>query len=252
MSPSWIKNCPAQKRSDDLVPMKASGKPIIESKPLKGFSHRKAVYIPVDLPSRILWKELGKNASRNRTTPFGHVFLLGDKAVLYGCVGAPLAVMGLEHFIASGAEEVLILGFCGSLNPDMPTLEVISIDKAYSDEGTSRHYFRNRRVYRSSSRLRQKIEGRLSERNLTFVGGNTVSIDAPYRETREWLLDKRKRGIDVVDMEASAVFALGEYHGVPVAALMIVSDELAGKRWKNVFTYPRMKTKVREYFFPLL
>jgi purine-nucleoside phosphorylase len=34
-------------------------------------------------------------------------------------------------------------------------------------------------------------------------------------------------------MEASAVLALGEYYGIPAAALMIVSDELSPKKWKT-------------------
>ena len=232
--------------------MKASGEPILKAKPLKGFSHRKAVCIPVDPPSRIFWKLLKKKATRTKETPFGHVFLLDNMAVLYGCIGASLAVIGLEHLIATGAEEILILGFCGSLNPDLSTLDVVSINKAYSEEGTSNHYIKRKKIFHSSGPLRQKIQDNLVERNLPFLEGATVSTDAPFRETRSWLLDKQKKGIDVVDMEASAVFSLGEYYDIPTAALMIVSDELTGKRWKNVFKYPRLNTQIKEYFFPFL
>ena len=232
--------------------MKASGEPILKAKPLKGFSHRKAVCIPVDPPSRIFWKLLKKKATRTKETPFGHVFLLDNMAVLYGCIGASLAVIGLEHLIATGAEEILILGFCGSLNPDLSTLDVVSINKAYSEEGTSNHYIKRKKIFHSSGPLRQKIEDTLVERNLPFLEGATVSTDAPFRETQSWLLDKQKKGIDVVDMEASAVFSLGEYYDIPTAALMIVSDELTGKRWKNVFKYPRLNTQIKEYFFPFL
>lgn len=232
--------------------MQVPGESILKPKPLRGFSHRKAVYIPVDTPSRVFWNELKKKASRTKKTPFGHIFLLDKTAVLYGCVGASLAVMGLEHLIASGAEEILTLGFCGSLNPDVSTLDVVSINKAYSEEGTSRHYIERKKIFHSSGPLRQNIENGLVERNLPFLEAVAVSTDAPYRETRKWLEDKQKRGIDVVDMEASAVFALGEYHNIPTAALMIVSDKLMGKKWKNVFKYPRLNTQIKQYFFPFL
>jgi hypothetical protein len=53
-------------------------------------------------------------------------------------------------------------------------------------------------------------------------------------------------------MEASAVFALGEYHDIQAAALMIVSDELTGEKWKNVFKYPRINTKIKKYFLPFI
>ena len=219
---------------------------------MKGFSHRKAVYIPVDPPSRIFWNVLEKKSLRNKKTPFGHVFLLDNTAVLYGCIGASSAVIGLEHLIATGAEEILILGFCGSLNPALSTLDVISICKAHSEEGTSKHYIERKKIFNSSGLLRQKIEDNLGKRNLPFLEGVTVSTDAPFRETKSWLLDKQKKGIDVVDMEASAAFALGEYHDIPTAALMIVSDELTGKKWKNAFKYPRLNTQIKEYFIPFL
>lgn len=232
--------------------MKESGEPIFKPKALKGFSHRNAVYIPVDLPSRIFGNVLAEKASRDKDTPFGRIFLLDNTAVLYRCLGASSAVIGLEHLIATGTLEILILGFCGSLNPDFSALDVVSISKAYSEEGTSRHYFRGKRIFHSSGRLRQKIESRLKGRNLPFKRAVTISTDAPFRETKSWLEEKQKKGIDVVDMEASAVFALGEYFDIPTAALMIVSDELAGKKWKNVFYSPRLNTLVEEYFIPFL
>jgi len=232
--------------------MKAPGEPILKPKPLKGFSHRRAVYVPVDPPSGIFGDVLKKRASREKETYFGRFFLLDNTAVLYRCIGASSAVIGLEHLIATGAQEILILGFCGSLNPGISCLDVVSINKAYSEEGTSRHYIPGKKIFHSSGLLRQKIESRLAERSLPFLQGVTVSTDAPFRETKSWLEDKQKKGIDVVDMEASAVFALGEYHYIPTAALMIVSDELAGKKWKNVFKYPRLNTKLKEYFIPFL
>ncbi len=232
--------------------MKASGEPIYKPKSLKGFQHKKIVYIPVDTPSRTIWNELKKKVLREKKTPFGHYFLLDNTAVLYQCIGASSAVIGLERLIASGTQEMVILGFCGSLNPDFSVLDAVSIKKAYSEEGTSRHYIARKKIFHASIQLRQKIEKSLVERNLPFSGGFTVSTDAPFRETRGWLQDKQKKGINVVDMEASAVFALGEYHDIPAAALMIVSDELAGKKWKSVFKIPRLNTRIKEYFIPFL
>jgi uridine phosphorylase len=232
--------------------MKEPGEPLFKPKPLKGFSHRKAVYIPVDPPSRIFGNVLSEKASKDKDTPFGRIFLLDNTAVLYRCLGASSAVVGLEHLIAMGAMEILILGFCGSLKPDFSAFDVVSISKAYSEEGTSGHYFPGKRVFHSSEMLQRKIEFRLNGRNLPFKCAVTVSTDAPFRETRNWLEDKKKKGIDVVDMEASAVFALGEYHDIPTAALMIVSDELTGKKWKNVFPHPRLNSLVEEYFIPFL
>jgi uridine phosphorylase len=232
--------------------VKAPGEPILKPKPLKGFSHKRAVYIPADSPSRFFGNVLEKRASRHKETPIGHFFLLDNTAVFYRSIGASSAVMGLEHLIASGAEELMILGFCGALNPDFSCLDVVSITKAYSEEGTSNHYIPGKKVFHSSGALRQRIEETLGTRRLPFLQGATVSTDAPFRETKIWLGDKQSKGLDVVDMEASAVFALGEYHGIPGAALMVVSDELTGKKWKNIFKYPRLNAHLKDYLLPFL
>ena len=195
---------------------------------------------------------LKKKASRHKETPLGHYFRWDNTAVFYCCIGASSAVMGLEHLIASGTEELMILGFCGSLNPDFSCLDVVSISKAYSEEGTSSHYIPRKKIFHSSGLLRQRIEDNLSERSLPFLQGVTVSTDAPFRETKSWLGDKKNKRIDVVDMEASAVFALGEFHSIPTAALMIVSDELTGKKWKKMLNYPKLNTQMKKYFIPFL
>jgi len=232
--------------------MKIPGEPIIKPRPLKGFSRPKVVYVPVDVPSGILGKWLKKKALRQKKTPYGSYFLLDDAVVLYQSIGAPLAAVGLEHAIAAGAKEILMLGFCGSLNPGISVLEIVSITKAHSDEGTSGHYIAGKKIFDSTSSLRSEIENGLIGRNLPFRQGVAVSMDALYRETETWVKDKQKKGIDVVDMEASVVFALGEYHDIPVASLMIVSDELTGRKWRNIFRYPELSARVKKYFIPFL
>ena len=232
--------------------MKAPDEPIVKPVPMKGFVHRRAFYIPVDPPSRIIETTLKKKAARKRELPYGNFYQWDDTAVLTRSIGAPASVMGLELLIASGSEEIVILGFCGSLNPALSCLDVVSIRQAYSEEGTSDHYIRTKKIFSSSGPLRQRIESDLAERNLPFFQGVTVSTDAPFRETRSWLKEKQQKRIDVVDMEASAVFALGEHRGIPTAALMIVSDELGVKKWKNVFKYPRLNAQIKNYFIPFL
>ena len=225
---------------------------IVKPRSLRGFDRESVVYIPSDTSSLLIEKRLEKKALKSIKTPFGHYILLKKKAVLHQCIGAPLAIMGLEQLITSGATEILTLGFCGSLDPQLSLLDVISIEKALSEEGTSKHYFPRKRLFRASTQSRQKTEKLLRGRSLPFRRGIAVSTDAPFRETRSWLEDKRRRGIDVVDMEVSAVFALGEYRHIPAAALMIVSDELSAQEWKIGFKGPRLDERIEKYFFPFL
>jgi uridine phosphorylase len=225
---------------------------IVKPKPLKGFDKEVAIYIPLDTSSQCIWNLLKKKALKDEKTCFGHYILLEKKAVLYQCIGAPSAVVGLERLIASGAKEVLTLGFCGSLSSHLSLLDVISVEKAMSEEGTSKHYMPRKRIFYASTSLREKTEMSLSERNLPFQRGAIVSTDAPLRETRAWLEEKKRRGVDAVDMEASAVLALGKFHSIPAAALMIVSDELSMQKWKTGFKDYRLDERIRDYFFPFI
>jgi uridine phosphorylase len=199
---------------------------LIRPKPFQGFRGARILYVPVDVPSGIIRKHLFKSASKIKTTEWGTLCRIGEKIVLFQAMGAPLAVMTFERLIAGGADEVLVLGFCGSLNPGLGIGSAVIVDRAYADEGTSRRYLPGRKYFRGSSDLRKTVEKKLSAGNLPFARAAAVSTDAPFRETPGWIRAARKKGCDVVDMEISAVFALAAFRGIRAAALFLVSDEL--------------------------
>jgi purine-nucleoside phosphorylase len=225
---------------------------IVPPRPFKDFLVDRVIYMPVDLPSGLIKKHLREHAGREKQTDWGVLFGFERTVVLFQAVGAPLAVLSLEKLVASGAKEILILGFCGSLNPEYKLASSIIITKAYSNEGTSCHYCPGQKVFPASPDLQKFVEKRLKDSGLPFLRGAAVSTDAPYRETPGWIRKMRQRGTDVVDMEASAVFGLARFHKLPAAALMIVSDELFSGRWKNGFSDSRLAKTVQDYFFPFL
>ncbi|MFP4081614.1 MAG: nucleoside phosphorylase [Candidatus Aminicenantes bacterium] len=225
---------------------------IIKPKPLRGFKRKKVIYIPCDAPDQFIRKFFQKNILKEKTLGYGQFILLKDRTILYQCLGAPAAVLCLEPLISSGAEEILILGFCGSLNPERRMLEAAVITQARSEEGTSKHYFSKRKTFYASPRLKNRLKTELTRRGLFFHQGSTVSTDAPYRETKPWLVEKQEKKIDFVDMECSAVFALAEFHHIQAAALMIISDELSAGRWKQSFRLLGLRKKIMQYFFPFI
>ena len=225
---------------------------IIKPTPIRDFVGENVLYIPYDSPSRLLQKTIKKLAFKEKNTGFGRLYLLKNKIVLYKSLGAPSAILLLERLIASGAQEIVILGFCGSLNPKCKIGQGVSISKAISEEGTSKHYFSRKRIFYPSSILKNRLERILHAWNLPFLTGSLVSTDAPYRETKTWLEQKQKKGIDFVDMEASAVFALAKFHDIQAAALMIISDELWSGVWKEGFYCPELEEKIKKYFIPFI
>ncbi len=170
-------------------------------------------------------------------------------------MGAPYAVMLLESLIAKGAASVIILGWCGGLTSDLATGDLVVVEKALVDEGTSRHYMDFSRT--GSSPDHPEV---LSDRPLTrtlcdhlTASGHTAhtgaaiwTTDAIYRETPEKVAWFREKGACAVEMECSALFAAAAFRNVPIAALLVVSDSLAAKDgWDPGFKKKRFKTMRR-------
>jgi uridine phosphorylase len=225
---------------------------IVRPRAVEGFGRPDLVCVPYDPVPDVLLAYVGKRALRERRLGGSGLFLLPEAAVLYGCLGAPAAVAGLEPLIASGARRILVLSFCGSLRPGIRIGDAVSVSGAAADEGTSRRYLPGRRSFRPSAGFRRKTESRLETLGLPFLTARCVSTDAPYRETPSWHRSMSGKGVGVVDMEVSAVFALAEFRGVEAAALLLVSDELFSGRWKVAAGRAVQGERIRKFFLPFL
>ncbi|NIO48468.1 MAG: hypothetical protein GTN73_03370 [Candidatus Aminicenantes bacterium] len=231
---------------------KSHEKSIVNPEPLRDFVAEEVICIPFDPPSRFLQKAIKKRASKEKNIGFGYLYHLKNKIVLYQSLGAPSVVLSLERLIVSGAKKIILLGFCGSLNPKFKIMNVVSISKAFSEEGTSKHYFPRKRIFYPSLPLKNRIEAALYDSKLPFLKGSLVSTDAPYRETRSWLKQKQKTRINLVDMEASAVFAIAKFYAIQAAALTIISDELWSSAWNQKFLRTELEEKMKKYFIPFI
>jgi purine-nucleoside phosphorylase len=225
---------------------------IFKPRPVHQFGRKRVLYIPWDTPQNTIRKALKERSIKERKESFGQLYLLKNQVVFFNAIGAPLAVIGLERFIASGTEEILILGFCGALCKKAKIADPVLITQAYSEEGTSRHYFPRKRKFRPSSNLLRELKLTLEIKKLPYVLGDAVTTDAPFRETKSWLARNRKKGIGYVDMEASSVFALADFHAINAAALMLVSDNLTDDNHKIQMRHPRLLTNIKKYFVPFL
>jgi len=156
--------------------------------------------------------------------------------------------MLLESLVAKGAGQILILGWCGALNKDLATGDLIIPDLAICDEGTSRHYSvldDDLPVTRPDEGLSGQLGSLLKERGETAHRLPIWTTDAIYRETREKVDWYRDKGAAAVEMECSALFAAAAFRSVPVTALLVVSDSLASGDWDPGFKQKRFKTMRR-------
>jgi uridine phosphorylase len=225
---------------------------IVRPRPFPGSKARRVLYVPVDSPSGLIRRSAAAASRKTLNAFFSEVHYLQDAAVVLGALGAPHAVLVLEQMIASGAEDIVVLGFCGALDARVSLLDAALVVKAYSDEGTSRHYLPEKDCFLPDRSLTGEIEAGLRRRGLPLVEGRVVSTDAPFRETPEWRAASLARGAGLVDMETSAVFALAAHHGIKAAALLLVSDVLRGSDHVVGFKSPQLEKRLRDYFLPFL
>jgi uridine phosphorylase len=227
-------------------------KPIVAPRRWRGVRSKRAVFVPFDLPSKVVRKLICARKPKETALGYARVFISPDQVVVYGAVGAPVTVICMEELIASGVREFLVLGVCGSLSEDYPIGTAVSITKALSEEGTSRAYFSKKRTFFPSPGLKLKVQARLTSQGLSYKPGVIVTTDAPYRETHAWLKRNQRRGAGLVDMEVSAVFAAAEHFGLKAAALLVVSDELFSGDWTTGFSHPKLEKSLTDHLSPFL
>jgi uridine phosphorylase len=164
----------------------------------------------------------------------------GKKVWVVGCpLGAPHAVIALERLIAMGAREVLGFGCCGSLQRNLTVGHLIIPEEARSEEGTSSHYpLPEGTAARGDPKFIHLCAEKIGKENVHFARGKVWSTDAIFRETREKINRYSGMGVLAVEMEMSALFTVAMYRRISFGGLLVVSDEVAGSKWKSGFLTP--------------
>ena len=147
--------------------------------------------------------------------------------------GAPTAVMTLEELAAFGIKKFVNLGTAGGLKQNMNIGDIVICDRAIRDEGTSHHYLPVEKYAFPCPDLTENLCTVFERKGIQYSKGTSWTTDAPYRETIEELRQYCADGVATVDMEVSALFAIGAYRGVSVSAIFAISDILSEEDWNQ-------------------
>lgn len=148
-------------------------------------------------------------------------------------VGAPVAAGMLEGAIALGCRKFIACGGAGVLDPAIPVGRIIVPMSAVRDEGTSYHYLAPAREVEASPEGVAAIEHVLRRHAVPYLTGKTWTTDAPYRETRDKVRQRREEGCLTVEMEAAAFFAVARFRGVVFAQMLYGGDDVGGTDWDH-------------------
>jgi uridine phosphorylase len=167
-------------------------------------------------------------------------------------LGAPVTTVLMEDFTAYGVRQFIALGIAGGLQSGQQQGDVVVAERAIRDEGTSYHYAPPGRMVTSPGRLVIQIKELLTAANVPYEMGTSWTTDAPYRETAAEINHYQAEGVKTVEMEAAALFTVGTYLRVEVAALFVIGDTLANGQWHMAFDFERINASLRVAFDALI
>ena len=200
------------------------------------------IFVPVGICLRILALRLGAKKTRKQAYPARIYRLKGKKEInLAGpAMGAPVAGMVLEQLIAGGAGKIIFIGLAGAISPNLNIGDLLLVNEAISDEGTSKDYFPEKNPPRADDRLFSKLKQELEKTQKNFKIGKVATIDAFFRETPKKIKQFQNQGAIAVEMELSALYTIARFREVALAGMVIISDEHKDNQWKTGFTSPKL------------
>lgn len=154
-------------------------------------------------------------------------------AVLQPGVGAPLAAGFMEELIGLGAKKILAVGGCGVLHAETEAGHAFVIDSAIRDEGTSYHYLPASEEAVASPEATQAIVETLELHKVPYKTVKSWTTDALYRETIGRRDLRIAQGCHVVEMEASAFFAVAAFRQVCFGQLVYGGDLVLPEGWDH-------------------
>lgn len=154
-------------------------------------------------------------------------------AVSSSKLGAPAAAMAMDVMAMTPASRVFAIGYCGGLQESVNCGDLVIPEQGTGDEGTSKHYWDSDFAPADAEMVGLFVKA-CQERGYRYHVGTIWSTDGILRETDESIADWNTRGMIAVDMETSALFAVGAAKGVRAAAIHVASDNPYLKRYTSM------------------
>jgi len=140
--------------------------------------------------------------------------------------------MVLEDLIMLGVEKIIYFGSCGVLDATSE-FEILIPTESLREEGTSYHYIKDNKYILINPKYKEKFINILQKEKINYQLCKTWTTDAPYRETKWKVQEYLKQGIKCVEMEASALAAIGIYRKVEVFIFFYAADSLNETSWEK-------------------
>src|SRR5215216_4069699 len=186
------------------------------------------------LPHRMRWRIPVERAGSMNADVYAVKKTKGKVGVLTSFGGgSPMVVELAEELAVMGARRMILMTWGGILQTDLKPGDIVVCDEAIRDDGASHHYLPHEKSIRADRALVNELVEAIRRRGAQCTVGTTWTTDAPYRETREEVLQYQAEGVKTVEMESAGLFTVGQVRGIQTASVVVGMDNLAALEWRT-------------------
>jgi uridine phosphorylase len=161
-----------------------------------------------------------------------HTGTLDGKKVTVGNGGryAPDTAITTEILCGAGAQALIRIGSCGSLQEHVKIGDLIIVTGALRGEGTSPYYVAKNFSTVAHPEMVDALKRAAESLQVRFHVGWIFTTDALFQETPELIAQLTQQNISSIDMVTSVFLTIAQVRRKKAAAILAVSDEcLHGK-----------------------
>ena len=141
-------------------------------------------------------------------------------------MGMPsISIYAHELFDYYGVQQIIRVGTCGGLLPDMQVGDLVLASAASTDSAMNRQRFGGWDFSASADfELLKRVHENALLKGLKIITGNVFSSDWFYHPDETFIDKVQKLGILALDMESAALYALAHQHARRALTILSVSD----------------------------
>jgi uridine phosphorylase len=156
-----------------------------------------------------------------------HTGMLDGKRVSVGNGGryAPDTAITTEILCSAGAETLIRVGSCGSLQEDIKIGDLVIVTGALRGDGTSRYYVPENFSTIAHSDIVSALCRAAEDLKARYHLGWIFTTDALFQETPELIQQLNEQRVASIDMVTSTFLTIAQVRGKKAGAVLAVSDE---------------------------
>jgi uridine phosphorylase len=176
-----------------------------------------------------------------------HTGILDGKRVTVGNGGryAPDTAITTEILCSGGAEALIRIGSCGSLQEHVRIGDLVIVTGAVRGDGTSSYYVAENFSTRAHDDIVSALQSAAQSLQIKCHLGWVFTTDALFQETPELIEQLNQQNLSSIDMVTSAFLTIAQVRRKKAGAVLAVSDECLHGRFgfrDPVFSAAEQKT----------